>query len=78
MSETPDARATKIAPTHWLVYKVDVLVHVRAYCAVKMLIANQKVTLLGVGVALDLLKMKMANVFHNVTTIFVAKELFAL
>jgi len=62
----------------WLVYKEHVLVHAKAYFADKMLIANQKDMRLGVDVALDLLKMKVANVYHNVTNISVAKELFVL
>lgn len=48
----------------WLVYKEHVLVHAKAYFADKMLIANQKDMRLGVDVALDLLKMKVANVYH--------------
>lgn len=56
--------ATTIVLILWLVYKEHVLVRAKAYFADKMLIANQKDMQLGVDVALDLLKMKVANVYH--------------
>lgn len=56
--------ATKIVQTHWPAYKEHVLAHVKAYCADKMPIANQKIMLLGVDVALALLKTNTANVYH--------------
>lgn len=56
--------ATTIVLILWLVYKEHVLVRAKVYFADKMLIANQKDMQLGVDVALDLLKMKVANVYH--------------
>lgn len=54
----------KIVLTHWHAFREHVLAHARVYCADKMPIVNQKTMLLGVGVALALLKMNMANVYH--------------
>lgn len=48
----------------WLVCKERASAHAKAYFAAKTLTANQKVMQLGVDAALDLLKMKAANVFH--------------
>lgn len=43
-----DVKITVIALILWLVFKEDVLVHVKVYYVAKMLIANQKIMLLGV------------------------------
>lgn len=56
--------AIKIVLIHWPAFKEHALAHAKAYCAVKMPIANQKIMLLGVDAALALLKMNMANVYH--------------
>lgn len=59
-----NAVATVIVLILWLVYKALALAHARAYCVVKMHIANRKIMQLGVDAASVLRKMKAANVFH--------------
>lgn len=65
---------TTNAPIHWLACKELALVHAKVCCADQMRIANQKDMPLGVGVALDLPKIKMENVFRVSKFFFVEKR----